>query len=483
MVIIMRAQWKISVFLLLMAAGIFAGCLLRVSRADARLPASAAVGILPVGGMTLPEVEIVLQGGQDWYDRVPLQVVQIRRRTYRPSEWGLTLDVQRTYEAVRETWNRVNLVERLFGSPQIHVRPVWHLDEETFEKRLRTLRFLEKSPVDAKVEWKKGRVVFQPEVIGRKLDFASTRENLLAAAFTLSGRSPHRIVSRDSALPDHRLVFELAFETSLPRITRERLKSVRGVVASYTTNFPGYQTDRNTNIRLAAGALNGKVLMPGEKLSYNEIVGQRSRKNGFKLAPIIVKGEKQLGIGGGICQVSSTLFNAALLADMKIVRRHNHSIPIAYVPRGRDATVTDSGLDLVIENHHATPLVISTEVRRSSIVIRMLGAPQPDKRVVVQTQWLGSAGAPVRYENAPHLPAGTQKIIKSGSSGSRVRTLRLVYEGQQLIRREVIATSIYHAQPRVIARGTKRSAPKPAPSGSSLSSPAVPTSPAEALDG
>jgi len=215
--------------------------------------------------------------------------------------------------------------------------------------------------------------------------------------------------------------------------------------------------------------------MPGDKLSYNETVGQRSRKNGFRLAPIIVRGEKQLGIGGGIRQVSSTLFNAALLADMKIARRHNHSIPIAYVPRGRDATVTDSGLDLVIENNHPTPVVLSTEVLRSSIVIRMLGASEPGKRVVVQTQWLGSAGAPVRYENAPYMPAGTQKVIKSGSSGSRVRTMRLVYEGNQLVRSEVIAVSTYNAQPRVIARGTKKAVPKPP---SSIPSPASPADPA-----
>lgn len=475
----MKTGWKIPVFLLLLAGGLFAGCLLWVSRADARLPAGASVGVLPVGGMTLAEVETALQNGQDLYDQTPLQAAQIPRKIYKPSEWGLTLDVSRTYEAVREAWNRVNPVERLFGSPQIQVRPVWHLNETVFEKRLRSLRFLEKSAADAKVIWKNGRIVLQPEVVGRKIDPARTRENLLEAALTLSGRSAQQIVSRDSTMPDNRLVFELAFVTSPPRITRDQLKSVRGVVASYTTNFPGYQTDRNSNIRLAADALNGKILMPGEKLSYNEVVGKRSRKKGFKLAPVIVKGEKRLGVGGGICQVSSTLFNAALLADMKIVRRHNHSIPIAYVPRGRDATVTDSGLDLVIANNQRTPLVISTEVRRSSMVVRVLGAPERDKRVVVQTQWLGSAGAPVRYEDASHLPAGTQKVVKSGSSGSRVRTLRLVYEGQRLVRQEVIATSVYRAQPRVIARGAKKAVSKHDSSGSSL---VAPESHPEAVD-
>lgn len=468
----MKTKWKIAVFLLILLSGTFSGCLLWASRADARLPANTVIGILPVGGMTLAEIHAALQNEQAAYNRLPLQIAQIERRVYQPAEWGLTLDVERTYEAIQKTWDRVHPIERLFGNPNISVRPVWYLDEDVFEKRLKTLRFLEKEPRDAKVEWKNRRVVIQPEQVGRKIDPLRTRRNLTEAALTLSARLPQQIVSRDSTPPDNRIVFELAFETFPPEITREKLKSVQSVIASYTTNFPGYQANRNNNIRLAAQALNGKVMMPGDRLSYNEAVGQRSRKNGFRLAPIIVRGEKQLGIGGGICQVSSTLFNAALLADMKIARRHNHSIPIAYVPRGRDATVTDSGLDLVIENNHSTPIVISTEVLRSSIVIRMLGAPEPGRRVVVQTQWLGSAGAPVRYENAPNMPAGTQKVIKSGSSGSRVRTIRLVYEGSQLVRSEVIAVSTYNGQPRVIARGTKIAVPKPS---SASSSPAFPT--------
>jgi vancomycin resistance protein YoaR len=230
-------------------------------------------------------------------------------------------------------------------------------------------------------------------------------------------------------------------------------------MGSYTTRFPGYQVSRNHNIRLAASALDGRILLPGERLSYNQVVGKRTLKHGFRPAPVILYGEKRLGIGGGICQVSSTLFNAALLGELNIVRRANHSIPVNYVPLGRDATVTDTGIDLVIENPHDHPIAIATELGRSSLTIRILGQPVAGRTVVLKTEHSQPKSPPIKRVPDPTLPVGKQRIIKKGAAGVRVVLWREVYENGVLVKRERVATSVYRAQPRVIAVGTKQTPP------------------------
>ncbi len=168
-----------------------------------------------------------------------------------------------------------------------------------------------------------------------------------------------------------------------------------------------------------------------------------------------------MGVGGGICQVSSTLYNAALLGELKIVRRANHSIPVDYVPLGRDATVTDTGIDLVIENPHDHPIAIATELGRSSLTIRILGQPVAGRTVVLKTERSQPKSPPVQRIPDPNLPVGKERVIKKGAAGVRVVLWREVYENGILVKRERVATSVYRAQPRVIAVGTKQAPSQP----------------------
>lgn len=448
---------------LLATSGACLGCFLWVSRAEARLPASAMVGDIPVGGLAVSQVSTPLSEVERFLDQMPIRVSDIRRKTFTFREWGLELDKEATVQAVRKAWDQVNAFERVFGNPQIHVQPVWRIDEEQFHQRLKSLRFLERAPENAAVRWRNGRVVMTGGKLGRALDGAGTQRNLETLARTIPIGSRTQVASSSGVQSSEIPTLQLKYRTSEPSVSREQLRAITAPIATYTTRFPGYQADRNANIRLAAQALDGKVLMPGEKLSYNQAVGTRTGAKGYRMAPVIIQGEKKLGIGGGICQVSSTLFNAALLADMKIVQRHNHSIPIGYVPLGRDATATDGGLDLVIQNNFDTPIAISTEVQRSALVTRILGAPVAGKRVELKAERLGSVGATRKTVRDPNLPAGVQKVVKSGSSGARARLWRLVYEDGALVRREVVATSYYRAQPQVVAVGTGKPKPKPAP--------------------
>jgi len=126
-------------------------------------------------------------------------------------------------------------------------------------------------------------------------------------------------------------------------------------IGEFETNIIDKQANRVNNVKLACDAINAQVLQPGQEFSFNDTVGARTAERGYKEASIIVDGKKEKGIGGGICQVSTTLYNAAMDADLEILERHEHSKKVAYVAEGLDATVT-SKLDLSIKNPHDFPV-------------------------------------------------------------------------------------------------------------------------------
>ncbi|MCS7300913.1 MAG: VanW family protein [Fimbriimonadales bacterium] len=428
--------------------GIGAGALLWIVSRDAPFPSGVQVAGYSLAGVSPSQLTHYLENLRAVLAEQPVCVAQAPHRRTRLQQWGVELDVVATQMAIEEAWARVPLWQRIFGKPRVQVSLHWATIPELFQARLEKYRFLERAPRDARVRFTNGQIQIEPSQDGAEIVWDASLQNLLNAL---------------SDLPAACTAFALAVRPKPPRVTEESLSAITGVVASYTTRFPGYQVQRNHNIRLAAQALDGRVLMPGEQLSYNQTVGRRTRRQGFRLAPVIIRGEKKLGVGGGICQVSSTLFNAALLGELKIVRRANHSIPVDYVPLGRDATVTDTGLDLVIENPYEHPVAISTELGRSSLTIRVLGQVNPQRRVVLKTERQVLPAPPVQRIPDPNLPEGAQRVIKKGTAGFRVILWREVYENGRRVQRERVATSVYRAQPRVIAVGTKPAAQDAAP--------------------
>lgn len=142
-------------------------------------------------------------------------------------------------------------------------------------------------------------------------------------------------------------------------------------LATCTTRFNRSQTNRNTNIQLATKACNGYVIQPGATFSYNQVVGQRTAARGYKEAGVYINGSVASGLGGGICQVSSTLFNAALESNMTIVQRTAHSLPVSYLPKGRDATVSWGGPDFKFKNPYKFPVMVGTYYSASQGTLTM----------------------------------------------------------------------------------------------------------------
>ncbi|TCP69163.1 VanW family protein [Baia soyae] len=193
---------------------------------------------------------------------------------------------------------------------------------------------------------------------------------------------------------------ELPFIAVEPQVTTDDIKKADDrVVGTYKTTFDPGNENRTINIKKASDTINGIVLLPGEEFSFNKVVGERTAARGYKKAGVIVKGEISEDIGGGICQVSSTLFNSVDKANVKITRRISHSKEVPYVPPGRDATVSWGGPDFRFKNNYNKPMVIRITINGGTIQINTYTAP----------------GA-VRGKNQPLPP---EKFSKSTDSGAK----------------------------------------------------------------
>jgi vancomycin resistance protein YoaR len=164
-----------------------------------------------------------------------------------------------------------------------------------------------------------------------------------------------------------------------PRIDRDLLLRIYvKQIGQYVTYFNRNNTARSHNIVLASEAINNYVIFPGEKFSFNQVVGKRTKERGYMRAPVIVRGELSEDIGGGICQVSSTLFNAADRAGLKMVERYSHSKNVPYVPPGRDATVSWYGPDFSFINEYGLPILIRSKVIGGQMIIQIFSSDEID---------------------------------------------------------------------------------------------------------
>ena len=215
--------------------------------------------------------------------------------------------------------------------------------------------------------------------------------------------------------------------------------------------------NRNTNLRLACEALNGLVLNPGETFSYNDALGQRTAAKGYKPAPAYVGQELVDDIGGGICQVSSTLYYAALVADMEIVSRTNHGFVSSYIPYGMDATVSWGGPDFKFRNSSNYPVKIEAYVADGYVHVAILGTDQRDYYVKLEYKITGTQEPDTKYiEMEADNPDGLQDgdVIDQGVTGYTVKTYKVKYSivNNAVISRDFITTSQYLTKPRQVVQ-------------------------------
>lgn len=333
----------------------------------------------------------------------------------------------------------------------VAVRPAFAFREDIFKKRLAETIApqVRVRPRNAQARMDENGVlaVTRPERKGIRLDVDATAKALLK-----NGAEPLRNGGK--------VALVVAEET--PRVTRGDLGGVSHLLGSYTTGYGSSSSNRRHNVELAASHINGTLLAPGDVFSYNDVVGPRTPRLGWRNAPTYQDGEVVPGPGGGVCQVSTTLYNAALFANLKIVQRSNHSMPVHYVPAGRDATVSYGALDFRFENTTDGPLYVAARARGGRLTMGLYGKE------------------PTGWKEVRVVSSG-RALTRAG--GYRVITYRVVTAADGTERRERLGSSSYRplvkkqeddkpAAPRRRRIVRRRSA---APAGASPAPPAAAT--------
>lgn len=266
-------------------------------------------------------------------------------------------------------------------------------------------------------------------------------------------------VSLDEAkamLTEQKEEYVIPLKVVYPKVTTNDLGSEAfpDLLATYSTTFSTKNTNRSTNIRLATQKINGVVLMPGETFSYNQVVGKRTTANGFKVAAVYSNGEVSEGVGGGICQVSSTLYNAVLFSNLEVTERRNHTFHTGYVPAGQDATVSWGAPDFKFKNNRNYPIRIVATVSGGKITTKIYGLKQADDYTVkISSSIVGSIPYKTTYKTDSSLGAGNTKVIQKGSNGLKSVTYKILYQNGKEVSREVISRDTYQPHNQIIARG------------------------------
>jgi vancomycin resistance protein YoaR len=230
----------------------------------------------------------------------------------------------------------------------------------------------------------------------------------------------------------------------LPNVTTQTLESynINRSLYSFTTQFNPNNKERSKNIELASKSFNHLLVFPGQIISFNDITGPRTKEKGYQPAPIFVGDLIIDEIGGGICQVSSTLYNLLLLADLKIVSRYNHSRPVNYVPKGRDATVSFGHLDLKFINNHNQIYLLYSELYYDALTLKLFGNKANDYTVEIITETIKIVTNETEHILDTSLPKGSQRV-EEGNNGYMITVWKIKNKNGTSISKTIVSKDIY----------------------------------------
>lgn len=256
------------------------------------------------------------------------------------------------------------------------------------------------------------KVVHQPAKVGRKLDVTATMKRLQEQM-------------QEGKVESLELVIN---ESAQPTITDKDLVSITSILGSFTTYFDGSNTSRAHNIHLASQKIHQTFIPAGGIFSFNQVVGERTPEAGYDDAPVFMGGRLVPGIGGGICQVSSTLFNTALLSGMDIVERDTHFAPVSYIPVGLDATVAWGYIDFQFKNPYSHPIYVIAEEGAGYVTITILGAKEDVPQSVTITKGKEQKIPNKKVEKIDGA-VKEETIEEAGHEGISVDTTRTIVYG------------------------------------------------------
>ena len=410
-----------------------------------------------VGNMTLEQAKAALQTSPSQSDSGFSLTVNIGNRSFPINSQMVPLSrnvdqvLEQAYAQGRQgaaaaaNADATPFEQRLAATEALYKQNVFLTSHMSYDKAaVRTLtdemvNRINRNPVDAMVrtfDFGTKKFTFADETVGVKVDGEALYQQVIAK---LDAKEYGQTIT-------------FTPEIIQPAITKVQLMNNFKRVSWYTTETTS-NSNRNTNVDLSAKAVNGRTVLPGQVFSFNETTGQRTEGKGYKEAIAIAGGQAVPDIGGGVCQTSSTLFNAVARADLEIVDRSPHSWPSTYVPMGLDATVNWPNLDFKFRNNKDTPIFIISYYNDRKVTVEIYGMSLGDgvsidlKSEVVKTT---KPPSDVKYVQNPSLAPGTSKEIIDARTGYVVDTYKVWYKDGQEFKREKLFTSNYRAYQRTV---------------------------------
>ena len=308
-------------------------------------------------------------------------------------------------------------------------------------------------PQDASIRRENGAFVITESVLGKVVDADATASALNTAFEGL----------KDSI---GEISVQAVIKEEQPKITSDDLKTIEDVLGTCTTDFSSSGAARSTNLAVGAGKINGRVLMPGEVLSGYECLQPFTIENGYKTAAAYENGQVVDSIGGGVCQIATTLYDAALQAEMEIVQRQNHSMIVTYVKPSMDAAIAGTYKDIKIKNNYSTPVYIEGYTSGKKLIFTIYGKDtRPSGRqveYVSETVGTTNPGEPQMITDNSLAP-GAKVKVQSAHTGYRSRLWKVVTVDGVEQERTLLNEDTYNASKAIYRVGPAQAAPVPAP--------------------
>lgn len=341
--------------------------------------------------------------------------------------------------------------EKLFAKKELiengstySVETVLSVDEEKLhEFALRVNSEVKVDAVDATISINSGNISVTPEVVGKQISEEELCEKI-----------------KESVNPDPtaQATIEVVVEDNVPRITAEALNKITGVMSSFSSSFGTSDWGRVENLKIASGYINGTVLMPGDEFSYNETIGPTTPERGYKEANTYVGNEIVPGYGGGVCQVSSTLYRAVIQANIRSTERRNHSMTVGYAKPSLDATVAAGYIDYKFVNTYDFPIYLEGYVSGNQVVFKVYGNKESmgGKTYELVNEILETYNYETEEVKDANLEEGKTVVESSGAVGYKSKGYLITYENGVKVDSELISTDVYQTRKQVVKVGTKK---------------------------
>ena len=251
--------------------------------------------------------------------------------------------------------------------------------------------------------------------------------------------------------------YEIPLIITKPEVTTQDLgtEAFPDQLSTFSTKYQESNVNRTTNLRLAAEKINGTVLLPGEEFSYNKTVGERTVAAGFKEAAVFNAGRVENGLGGGICQISSTLYDAVVMANLEVTVRRNHQFVTSYLKAGADATVVWGSQDFKFKNTRKYPIRLTATVQGGTATIQVWGVKEKvEYDITIETKKI--ATIPFTTQTIPDssLPIGQQKVIQAGKNGQKVEAYKVTKLNGEIVSKTLLSKDTYNAMKKIVHVGT-----------------------------